>query len=596
MVNAHKLKELFGTPQLPGQSIWLSAGTLRAELKGPNLGSIYFDGVEVLRGISFLVRDENWGTCPAKVTGLKFSCRKNAFTVSYKAEASGGTAKLTYHATVSATPNQLVFHAKAIPEKDFKTNRTGFVVLHPINGVAGRPLTVTHTDGTNQRARFPKLISPGQPFFEICGLEHTPAPGLKAKVQMEGHKFEMEDQRNWSDASYKTYVCSLLEPWPYVLQGGQAFEQKITLTITGRTKMPPRITSDSLQIGRSFKLPEIGVAIQQDQAEPSLKSAKRILQLAPKHLTCALDGAEEMGAACAAYATLSASTGIPVTLEIVLPGKSTAESEMSTVAKAVLQSGLEPKRIVVTQAHDLKSFQPTDKRPWGPSYEEMASAARKYFPAAEIGGGMMSYFTELNRKRPPLGLFDFITHSICPIVHDASDAAVMQTLESLPHIFATAKSFIGKSPYHLGPSSSGARINPYGSAPAHNPKRQRVCLAANDPRQNGSFAQTWNLGVLSGQASLQSVTLSSIHGPQGLIDGNGVTNPLFNFLSQITPFSGKRVAAIRSQDSTIIGFAAKTEKGVMAWLANRGEKVITFSLNGKRIRLLGYQMRVVKLN
>ena len=37
---------------------------------------------------------------------------------------------------------------------------------------------------------------------------------------MEGDTFEMEDQRNWTDASYKTYVRPLALPWPYTLAGG----------------------------------------------------------------------------------------------------------------------------------------------------------------------------------------------------------------------------------------------------------------------------------------------------------------------------------------------------------------------------------------
>ena len=37
------------------------------------------------------------------------------------------------------------------------TNRTGFVVLHPLDGVVGEPVVVTHVDGREQRARFPIL-------------------------------------------------------------------------------------------------------------------------------------------------------------------------------------------------------------------------------------------------------------------------------------------------------------------------------------------------------------------------------------------------------------------------------------------------------
>ena len=38
---------------------------------------------------------------------------------------------------------------------------------------------------------------------------------------MEGDTFEMEDQRNWTDASYKTYVRPLALPWPYTLRAGE---------------------------------------------------------------------------------------------------------------------------------------------------------------------------------------------------------------------------------------------------------------------------------------------------------------------------------------------------------------------------------------
>lgn len=597
MAKAHKLKELYGTSQLPEQSVWLSAGGLHLELTGANVGSIHFGDVEVLRGISFLVRDENWGTCPAKVIGLKISRSKNSFVVTYRVEAANGSAKLTYEASIRATENQLVFHAVAKPNKDFKTNRTGFVILHPINGMAGKPLIVTHTDGTTQSAHFPKLISPGQPFFDVRALEHAPTSSLKAHVLMEGNKFEMEDQRNWTDASYKTYVCSLLDPWPYILKGGSLFEQRVTLTVSGKARTNRSSTANSLQIGKGFRLPEIGVAIPQQYARQSLHGIKQIIALKPKHLTCTLGAEGNLECDCAIYEEINRKSGIPITLEVILQRKGSAKSEMFQIAKAVQQAGLYPMRIVVSQAHDLKSFQPTEKRPPEQSYEEMASAARTCFPAAEVGGGMMSYFPELNRKQPPKGVFDFITHSICPIVHDARDSALMQTLESLPHVFASTKAFIGKAAYHLGPSSIGARMNPYGTSLANNPNNARICLAPNDPRQNGTFALAWNLGVLlaAGQAGLRSVTLSSIRGPQGLLDNNGKAKPLFYFLEELTTLAGKRVTAIVSQNPSIFGFIADTQKGTLVWLANRDAAPTTVSLNGKYIRLSGYQTRIVRM-
>ena len=52
----------------------------------------------------------------------------------------------------------------------------------------------------------PELISPDQPAMAIRTLSHEAAPGLSVSCRLEGDTFEMEDQRNWTDASFKTYV------------------------------------------------------------------------------------------------------------------------------------------------------------------------------------------------------------------------------------------------------------------------------------------------------------------------------------------------------------------------------------------------------
>ncbi|RPH73442.1 MAG: hypothetical protein EHM88_24080, partial [Candidatus Rokuibacteriota bacterium] len=47
---------------------------------------------------------------------------------------------------------------------------------------------------------------------------------------------------------------------------------------------------------------------------------------------------------------------------------------------------------------------PGSKFPPAPGWAEINAAARKAFPGVPVGGGMFSYFTELNRKRPPADL------------------------------------------------------------------------------------------------------------------------------------------------------------------------------------------------
>ena len=77
-----------------------------------------------------------------------------------------------------------------------------------VAGVAGTPLTVVRPDGASTLAEFPRMISPAQPVVDIAGLGYS-VQGVNVTITFSGEIFEMEDQRNWTDASYKTYVRPL---------------------------------------------------------------------------------------------------------------------------------------------------------------------------------------------------------------------------------------------------------------------------------------------------------------------------------------------------------------------------------------------------
>ncbi len=90
---------------------------------------------------------------------------------------------------------------------------------------------------------------------------------------------------------------------------------------------------------------------------------------------------------------------------------------------------------------------------------------------------MLSYFTELNRKRVPDGQLDFISHCTNPIVHAADDLSVMHALEALPFITRSVRAIYGGKPYRIGPSTIPMRQNPYGSRTMDNPSGGRVPMA-----------------------------------------------------------------------------------------------------------------------
>jgi hypothetical protein len=417
---------------------------------------------------------------------------------------------------------------------------------------------------------------------------------------MEGNKFEMEDHRNWMDASYKTYVCSLLDPWPYTLVKGKSFSQSVTLTVAGKPpKSRPGRSAAGTTVtlaGTKGRIPQIGLGVPMVEAAAALRAADLIAAVKPHALVCQIDGRERgQEEAAASFRDLSRQTGAPVTLEIILPAKEPADEEVAAIASAVNAAGLTPASVVVTQMHDLKSFQPNTPRPWGPTYEEMAAAARASFPDAVLGGGMLSYFTELNRKPVPKGVFDFITHTGCPIVHAADDISIMETLETLPWTFASARSMIGKAPYHIGPTSIPCRDNPYGAAVAPNPDNGRVCLSDIDPRQRGLFAAAWNLGYLSAAATagIDTLALGSVTGSQGMIyrklphvqpwfdRGGARVYPIYHVIAGLAAASGaKRINTDSSAPSKVAALAHRSKGGQVLWLANLSGEIQPLKVKG----------------
>lgn len=579
--------KLFGTDIPGGKKRTLAAGPITAMLDHGALRYIRFNGVEVLRGIAYLVRDKDWGTYAPVIEKLRVKQSKGSFKVTCSATCRDEGQAIRYDAVIEGSAKGFVrFSAHATPLTDVLTNRTGFVVLHPLSGVVGAPVEIVHTDGKKERSRFPKFISPEQPVFEIRSLKHTIVPGVTATVLMEGNKYEMEDHRNWMDASYKTYVCSLLDPWPYTLKAGETFTQSITVAIEGKPKSRMVRSSGIIAVDvgpAKGRVPAIGIGVPIAEADATLAAAELVTAASPAHLVCQIDGREPGAAqAASAFQALKAKTGKPVTLEIILPAKAAAMDEMAAIAADVRAGGLSPDAVVVTQMHDLKSFQPNTPRPWGPTYEEMAAAARQHFPGVAVGGGMLSFFTELNRKPTPKGVFDFITHSVCPIVHMADDISVMETLESMPSITASARNIIGNAPYHLGPSSIACRDNPYGAAVVSNPVGGRVCLSDNDPRQRGIFAAAWNLGLVAAAArgGVDVMTLGAVTGKLGIVLDDGLV-PAFHVLAGLGGSSGaKRFDACSTAPGKVEALAYQTKRGRCLWLANLTDEIQTTKIAG----------------
>ena len=608
--NPSRAIALCGTeqPYVPGRV--LVAGPLSVEFDNGQLRYLKVNGVEVLRAIGFLIRDRNWGTATPVLSNLKIDQRADGFSVSFHADIRVDDQQLSYDATIAGTEDgTLEFTGTALPKTDFLTARTGFVVLHPLKGVAGFPVDIEHVDGRRVKGKFPQLVNPVQPVLDIRSLTHEVLPGLKATALMQGDTFEMEDHRNWTDASFKTYVRPLSRPWPYTLKAGEAVKQSIKVTLSGAAAAGGKKAAGNgieIKLGAVSRDPmqPVGLGMPAEEIDQAIAQLGLLKLAAPRFLICHIDPRSKHGLKeLYGYRVLSEETGAEVALEVVVESVDAFKQELARLADMVRQSGLELSSIAVVPAGDLKSVLPGGPRPPAPKLEELYAAARDAFPGIRLGGGMFSFFTELNRKHPPAKLLDFVVNTTCPIVHAADDRSVMETLEALPYQVATARSFIGKTAHRVGPSGIGCRDNPHGTTWTPNPDNLRVCLTKLEPRQRSLFAAAWTLGYIAtlARTGVEGIAFGAPTGPLGIIYrkadhkqpwydqlGAAAVFPAFHVISGVTRGAGQKLVDANSSDSAKVRtLAYKGKKGTTLWLANLTAENQSVKLSGAKGALFG---------
>ncbi|WP_336799109.1 hypothetical protein [Kaistia sp. MMO-174] len=593
---------LTGTASLEPPVRNLAAGALSASYDRGALRWVRWHGREILRGLSFLVRTPGWGTPDAEISELEIAEDTAQFSVGYTARYRNGAAIVSARIRFTGTAvGTLDATATILPETDFETNRTGFVVLHPLDGVVGRELAVEHASGGTKAFVMPEAISPGQPLFDIRAITHSPEPGLTVAVRFEGDVFEMEDHRNWSDASFKTYSRPIGLPYPYRLEAGTPTRQSVTVTVRDdlERKQPAAAASGAsdpttVTIGKAtdVRLPRIGIGLPAALADAALAVAPQLSTLVGAHLLLRYDPSagdtpEDIGAA----AELSRRTGLAIAFELLLAAPADPRPEIAEAARLLADAGIAPLSVAAFPKVDEASFQPGEARPPAPAEAAIHAALRESFPGIPAGSGSPAFFTELNRKRPPAGSFDFITHATAPTVHAADDLSVIETLQSLPHILRSARAIAGSAPHHIGPIGIGARLNPYGPGPAPNPDNGRVGLAAADPRQRALLGAAWHVGYAATIApfGIDALVLGAPVGPFGLVStpqayarpwwddvAEGSAYPLFHVAADLVDASGKPRLAIDIANPAI---------GALGWIANGRRHVVLANLSDRPVAL-----------
>ena len=495
----------------------LRAGRLTLQYSDGSIWNICLGGEELIRRAYLVFQDINWTSRPFVIQSEKWDIQEDSFIAELELAGTKDAANFQGKLHISGSPEGVITYGfSGASSTDFMRNRLGLCLLHPIADLAGKPCTLTLSDGSQVASLFPLEISPNQPFKDLSGISHPAATGESVKVEFTGEIFETEDHRNWSDASYKTYCTPIELPFPAKVSKGEKIEQEIRISLQGIASKEPEPSEVEISIDISpleIDLPDIGLCLANDYSDSDHQDFS---DLGIKHLrlNLDLDKIEENSLAQALEVTKKLS------LKLELAIKATTNDQLSNFLTANLD--------LLGSVSKFQIFSKSSKV----TPAEFISTARKVLGGAVlISGGTDLYFTEINRDNPVVPGIDQINFSLNPQVHSFDDRTVIHNLATQDVIARNVSRIARGLKIGVGPISLRPRFNPNATAPEKDVSNTALPSSV-DIRQMTWFAQAWtaiSIKYLAQSGSVNSATYFETVGWQGVKERNQGSEDSINF-------------------------------------------------------------------
>jgi hypothetical protein len=554
----------------------LEAGPVAVELEGIDLRLGTLHGFEFLRRLYVAVRDETWGTVLPVVTLLEVDRRPDSFEVRVGATHRRDEVWFDWEGSIVGTSaGHLSYEMDGICRSAFAFNRIGLCLLHPA-AAAGAEVTARAGDA-ELITSLPTTIGPQRivdgtilglfPDFNELRLDD---PRLSVSVVFEGDQFEMEDQRNWTDASFKTYSTPLSRPLPQRASSGMTITQRVAISASARAarrRSPVGGERVELTLGWNLArgLPQLGTIIDPSMAiGPHEIALLQALELAHVRIDLRLESNDWRS-------RLEWAQGLARQLGARLELAVFCDEETLRGSGKEIPTGVDVARVLVLPVEGLLT---------SPSLLE---AARGHLgTGAPIVGGTDDSFVELNRTQPLPVRGDAICFSINPQVHAFDDTTLIENIEAQADVVESARQLSSGLPVVVSPVTLLPRRG-----------------GGDDPRVATSLGAAWTLASLKqlAEAGAVSVTYFSALGlvvPQGAAPA-----PVYDLLRSINQVvGGEVVASSSSAPLRVQSLALKAGSSIHLFTANLSPRAERCTLHeaGLELELRPHELAVVELS
>jgi D-apionolactonase len=554
-------------------------GNWSVKLRDDELAEISYNSQIILRSVRALIRDQDWNTPGIVVEEVT----QNENHLAIRISSSGFGAMFTGKITFSVIADVAEIEMSLVSSSDYLANRIGFNLLHP-PALAGTKLSVLHSNKEIEESIFPIKISPNQPVMDIAGLSWRQG-SLAVNLALTGDVFEMEDQRNWTDASYKTYSRPLSLPFPYPVASGETITQKLVIFViqSEAAEKPKQNSTNRILLSQQGKFPSIQLGAATNAVAADVKPTSQADLLA-----------------------------VPLLLEVDLRTKNW-KAALAAVAKhkegidlrIICQAGAQEKDFdeLLDQIKSLKILRiavfDAEQHIWLEQINTKLSTAmqRRGISATQLAGAR-SHFTELNRNftKVPENCSG-ITFSITPMFHALNTEQLVESIAMQRLVTQQAVEMAAGKEVHVGPVTLRPRFNNVATKAPEIPEVTDLAkgygaewFGNSDGRQQSPELAAWTVASAAAIAiaGVNSITFFEERGPRGIQSAEGDAYPVSAAVKELSELVGGNLLAGESPDGLLWAIGS----GSTALVANlRGETTqLEIELNGatKTIDLPSY--------
>ena len=423
---------------------------------------------------------------------------------------------------------------------DYSVNRWG--ICFCLNSADWMGSTV---ESEGHQFQLPAAISPQrvidgvtQGLFPAANKMHFVAPDNRAiKVGSVGKVLEAEDQRNWTDNTYKIYSGSLSEPRPFVACAGSIWSQSVTFEFSPPSKQIP--DASRIIVKEIDSLPSIGLQFNTDSLLPTDELNTAFILLDIDHIRV-----NEESLTAQKVSSVSANGLI---VEAALLSSNSGEKLHQDIAHLNAQIPAGSRILIQREGREIveESDLPPNK------------SLSSFIPGTD------AYLVDLHRNKYQFG--ESVSYSMAPTIHSSDTETIFKTLYTQAESIIFAKEFLAPQVL-ISPITFSTRGNP---ETGHS-REQRINFANSEMalRIRTIEGAAWTLGSIFALASAgaYSGTWHELFGDYGVIYSENSAikfSPTFHALSALGAHHAHEITIATSLDNSWVAFENREAKKIV---------------------------------